>query len=189
MNALDLLTADHNRIRGLFSRFQEAKAAKRHEEMSNLATRILCELEVHTAIEEEVFYPAVDTLGGDFIPQIAEGLEEHHVADALAIELQNLSPDTEAWVAKVTVLIENVEHHVKEEETEMFPSVRSAMKADQLEALAKTMEDLKVDLGAPTTADKDHLSLEDLHALATEQQIPGRSSMNREELMATVGIG
>jgi hypothetical protein len=84
------------------------------------------------------------------------------------------------------VLIESVEHHAEEEEQEMFPEVRKALDKASLEDMGVRLEARKAQLGAPTAADKEHLTTEQLKALATEQEIPGRSSMNREELVATV---
>jgi hemerythrin superfamily protein len=117
---------------------------------------------------------------------VAEGIEEHHVAKSLLAEISELTAGDDAWVAKVKVLIENVEHHAKEEEDELFPQVRSSSDGDALDGLAADLEARKAELGAPTLADKADLSNDRLHELATEQEIPGRSSMNQDELAATV---
>lgn len=188
MDALALLTADHNRLRGVFSRFQQAEENDQASEMAELCELMIRELEVHTSIEEEIFYPAVRRLSEELSSEVAEGIEEHHVVDSLAAEIKTVKPGAEEWVAKVTVLIESVEHHAGEEEELMFPKVRSSMDKQSLDELAAAMEGRKTELGAPTSADKEHLSLEQLRSLAAEQEIPGRSSMNRDELVATVGI-
>ncbi|HTJ73852.1 MAG TPA: hemerythrin domain-containing protein [Acidimicrobiales bacterium] len=185
MDALDLLTADHNRVRGLFARFQSAEESEETAEMTALAEKIVTELTVHTEIEEQIFYPAVDA-NEELHDTVSEGMEEHHVAKVLIEEVAGLSPEDDAWAAKIKVLIESVEHHATEEEEEMFPQVRKAFDRAALEDLGQQLEALKASLGAPTVADKEHLSLEELKALATEQEIPGRSSMNRDELVATV---
>jgi hypothetical protein len=83
-------------------------------------------------------------------------------------------------------MIENVEHHAEEEEEELFPLVRKALDNDARSELGQRLEAMKAQLGAPTAADKEHLSTEELNRLAQEQEIPGRSSMKREELVATV---
>ena len=88
------------------------------------AEEIFTELRVHTTIEEDVFYPEVRQGDDELEDTVAEGLEEHHVVDVLMAEAEALTPGEEAWVAKLTVLIENVEHHAGEEESELFPEVR-----------------------------------------------------------------
>ena len=186
MDALSLLTADHNRVRGLFARFQAAEEEKDTATMLELAAKIVVELEVHTTIEEEIFYPEVKTASEEIKDIVDEGVEEHHVAKTLIEEIKGLTPEDDAWAAKMKVLIESVEHHAEEEEQEMFPEVRKALDKASLEDMGVRLEARKAQLGAPTAADKEHLTTEQLKALATEQEIPGRSSMNREELVATV---
>jgi hemerythrin superfamily protein len=186
MDALSLLTADHNRVRGLFARFQSAEEEGNIPEMTDLAAKIIVELEVHTTIEEEIFYPEIKGADEEIKDTVDEGMEEHHVAKVLIAEIKELTPEDDAWVAKVKVLIESVEHHAGEEEEEMFPEVRKSFDTAALEDLGVRLEARKAQLGAPTAADKEHLSTEELKQLATEQEIPGRSSMNREELVATV---
>jgi hemerythrin superfamily protein len=185
MDALELLTADHNRVRGLFSRFQAAEGDN-DAQAARLAAKIFEELEVHTKIEEEIFYPAITKLNDEIHELVTEGVEEHHVVDNLMAEVRTLTPSDEEWAAKMKVLIENVEHHAEEEEQEMFQKVRKAMGSDARAALGKRLETMKAQLGAPTAADKEYLSTEELTRLAREQEIPGRSNMKRDELLATV---
>jgi hemerythrin superfamily protein len=186
MDSVNLLVADHNRVRGLFARFKAAEDAGDAATMGVLAEEIFTELAVHTRIEEEIFYPEVRRARADLEADVAEGLEEHHVVDVLMDEARALSPGEEAWVAKLTVLIENVEHHAGEEESELFPQVRGACDHDTLVAQARRLEARKAELGAPTVADKEHLTVDELRELAQDQEIPGRSKMDREELLATV---
>ena len=189
MDSTALLIADHNRVRGLFTRLKEAQEAENTGTMADLAEQIFTELRVHTTIAEEIFYPEVRQGDDDLEDMVAEGLEEHHVVDVLIDEAQALTPGEETWVAKLTVLIENVEHHAGEEESELFPKVRGVFATADLEAQARRLEARKAQLGAPIMADKEHLSVEDLRRLAQDQEIPGRSSMDREELLATVAPG
>ena len=185
MDALDLLTADHNRVRGLFTRFKEAQDSDDTATMGELAEKIFEQLEVHTKIEEQVFYPAIHDL--DELSEIVdEGVEEHHVVDVLMAEAKALDPGEPQWVAKMTVLIENVEHHAGEEETELFPQVRSITDKATRAEWAERLEALKADLGAPTSADAADLSIDELKQRASDQKIPGRSQMSREALAATV---
>src|SRR3954451_12208959 len=186
MDALVLLVGDHNRVRGLFAKFNKAKDAKDTAQMTTLAETIVAELTVHTTIEEEIFYPATKPLTEETTENVAEGVEEHDVAKTLMADLQELEPGSETWVAKMTVLIESVEHHAGEEEDELFPEVRSKTDAEIRAALAEQLEARKAELGAPTVADKIDLTKEQLSTLASEQEIPGRSSMSTEELVAAV---
>jgi hemerythrin superfamily protein len=117
---------------------------------------------------------------------IDEGIEEHHVVKTLLEECASLSPGDDTWVAKMTVVVENVEHHADEEEEKMFPKIRSSSSADDRKQVGERLEARKADLGAPTMADKIDLSKEELLAKAQEQEIPGRSTMSHEELAATV---
>ena len=185
MDALSLLTADHNRVRGLFKRFKAAEG-ENDAQAARLATMIFEELMVHTRVEEEIFYPAVTKISDEIHELVTEGVEEHHVVDTLMEEAKTLTPADEEWAAKIKVLIENVEHHADEEEQDMFPMVRKAMDDNARAQLGQQMEARKAQLGAPTAADKAGMSTEELQRLAREQEIPGRSSMKRDELIATV---
>jgi len=187
MEATKLLIADHNRVKGLFARYQERHAEDHVEESAALASKIIKELAIHTTIEEKVFYPAVHELSEELAEVVDEGVQEHHVVKMLLSEIEMLEPGSDDWAAKMTVVIENVEHHVKEEEDEMFPKVRSAMGTSRREELGDLLEATKAELGAPTLADKASMTKEELMQKAREQQIPGRSAMDHDELAATVG--
>ncbi len=189
MDAITLLTADHNRVRGLFTRFRDAQESDDEAAMAELADKICTELEVHTTIEEEIFYPNVREGSQELRETVDEGLQEHHVVDVLMNELRELEAGSDDWVAKVTVITENVEHHAEEEEKEMFPQVRKRFDSSTLESLASELEARKAALGAPVLKDKADLSKQELLDLAREQQIPGRSKMDHEQLAATVAPG
>jgi hemerythrin superfamily protein len=182
MNALDLLIADHNRVRGLFAKFKVAKDKDDTAAMSDVARKIFEDLEVHTTIEEEIFYPTVHDANAEVAGLVDEGVEEHHVVKLLMSELKELQEGSPDWIAKMTVLIENVEHHADEEEKEMFPPLRKRID----DRLADRLEARKKDLGASVLADKIDLTKEELLELAKQQEIPGRSTMSQEELAATV---
>jgi hemerythrin superfamily protein len=186
MDALLLLTGDHNRCRGLFARFQQAHESDDQAMAQVLAKTIIRELEVHTEIEETTFYPAVQDLNDEVHELVVEGLEEHAVVKDLIAEVKGIEPSDEHWPAKMKVIIENVEHHADEEEKEMFPLIQKAMDAERLESLAKQLEAKKRSLGAPTTDKTIDLTKAELVSMAKEQQIPGRSKMSQEELAASV---
>jgi hemerythrin superfamily protein len=186
MDAITLLTADHNRVRGMFARFKEAHEAEDTTTMIEVAGKVFDELKVHTTIEEEIFYPAVKEGTSELSEVVDEGIEEHHVVDHLMEELGQIEAGGDEWTAKMMVLIENVEHHAQEEEKEMFPQVRSTFGEQVNKDLATQLESRKKQLGAPVLQDKIDLTQQELMSLAQEQQIPGRSKMDHEELAATV---
>jgi hemerythrin superfamily protein len=186
MDCLDLLIADHNRFRGIFSRFQDVQEAHDVAAMSDLATRMSEDLATHSTIEEEIFYPAVRDLSEKIGETVDEGLQEHHVADVLEEEIKALAPGDDEWVAKMTVLIESVEHHIDEEEEELFPAVRSATDADCREELGLRMDQRRQALGFPTVEKREQLTAEELRELARQQEIPGRSQMAKQDLAAAV---
>ena len=100
-------------------------------------------LTVHTYIENEAMYPQVRKLVPELEDDVLESYEEHHVADVLCVELAALSPDAERFDAKTTVLIENVTHHMDEEEQDWFPQVRAALTRKQLQEIGAELLALK----------------------------------------------
>lgn len=186
MDAIDLLIGDHNRVKGLFAKFESADESGDVEELAQTAMNILDDLEVHATIEEELFYPAVRGASEELAEIVDEGVQEHHVVKILLDEVRVLEPASDEWKAKMKVIMENVEHHVEEEEQQMFPGVRKSTDASTRDELGAQMEARKAELGGPTSADAEGLSKTDLVDLAKEQEIPGRSTMSQEELAATV---
>src|SRR5580658_5995916 len=138
-DAIVVLKADHKEIRNLFRKFQAAgdKAVKTKE---TIVGQIIELLTVHTYIENEVMYPEVRALLPDLDEEILESYEEHHVADVLCLELAGMPADAERYDAKVTVLIENVTHHIAEEEQDWFPKVRAGLTRKQLQELGANLE-------------------------------------------------
>lgn len=118
-NAITLLKEDHREVETLFAAYKEAKDARKK---SGIVAKICEALEAHTKIEEKIFYPAVKE-HKDLADLVNEAVVEHAGAKKLIRELKNGSPSDELYDAKVTVLEEYIRHHVKEEETEMFPKV------------------------------------------------------------------
>src|SRR5688572_1087163 len=143
MDATRLLKQDHDKVKGLFEQFEQAEA---DDQKRLLVTQIIKELQVHTTVEEDVFYPAVRTADEKTEELVREGLEEHHVADQLMREIQALDVSDPQLEAKMTVLKENVEHHVEEEEGEMFPGLQRKLGTEKLEQLGEQMLQAK---GAP----------------------------------------
>jgi hemerythrin-like domain-containing protein len=142
-DAIVVLRAEHKEIKRLFRRFERAEDKAERQE---LVTQIIDLLKSHTRIENEVMYPRVRTMVPDLESDVLESYEEHHVADLLCAELAELTPDDERFVAKTTVLIESVEHHIEEEEENWFPDVREALGRKELQEIGADMIALR---GAP----------------------------------------
>lgn len=172
MDALELLTADHNRVRALFKRFEDAEATGDAARMQLLAGKIVEELRIHMAIEDEIFYPAAWGESEEIKAAVYEGVEEHHVAKVLIEELAAMAPEGDRWTAKVKVLIESVEHHIDEEESDMFPAVRSKTSAERRERLGTRLAERKISLGAPLMQVVLDLTMEELKEKATGQLTP-----------------
>ena len=180
MNAIDLLTQDHQVVRGLFQQFRSAHEDEDDARMVEIAGQVVAELEVHTTIEEEIFYPAVRTADEELAESVDEGIQEHHVVDVLMNELRDTEDGGDEWVAKMTVLIENVEHHADEEEQEMFPEAREQFDDARLDELGQELEQRQ------RSAKADLSTKAELYEKAQEQGIEGRSEMTKEELAEAV---
>ncbi|MEV4537520.1 hemerythrin domain-containing protein [Asanoa sp. NPDC049518] len=139
-DAIVLLKEDHKEIKKLFKAFQDADTPKQR---GAVVEKIIEELTVHTYLENECMYPETRQLLPDLEDDVLESYEEHHVADVLCIELSSMSPDDERFEAKTTVLIENVTHHIEEEEQEWFPKVRDGLGRAKLQEIGARMLELK----------------------------------------------
>ncbi len=146
-DAIVVLKDEHKQIRKAFRDFEKA-GPRAHAAQGHAVDRIIELLTVHTFIENEVMYPRVRELLPDLEDDVLESYEEHHVADVLVVELAAMKPDAERFAAKTTVLIENVEHHMSEEEDEWFPKVRAGLGRKQLQELGAAM--IEARKGAPT---------------------------------------
>jgi hemerythrin superfamily protein len=142
MDAIAALKADHADVEKLFKAY-EALGPRAYSSKEKAAARIIRALSVHAAIEEQVFYPAVRAEVADTNSEILEAIEEHHIVKWVLSEIQGLSPKDERYDAKVTVLIENVRHHVKEEESALFPQVRKALGRKRLTELGDTLAEAR----------------------------------------------
>src|SRR3954466_2067718 len=138
-DAIVLLKDDHKEILKTFTEFEKA-GENAHAAKGKLVDRMIELLTVHTYIENEVMYPRVRELLPELEDDVLESYEEHHVADVLVLELSTMEPEDERFTAKTTVLIENVEHHMTEEEQEWFPQVRAGLGRKQLQELGAEME-------------------------------------------------
>lgn len=153
MNAIDLLKADHDKVQALFRQYDSAAGQSQQQE---LAEQIFTELEVHTTLEEELFYPAVRAkLGAEDVEEaedeeedlVSEALEEHQEVKTLIAALRGMNPSDAQFQAKFTELREGVEEHVGMEEDELMPDAAAAL-GGELERLGRQLEERKEQLMA-----------------------------------------
>jgi hypothetical protein len=144
MDALKLLKDDHDKVKEMLERLESTteRAVKTRQE---LFLKIKEELTVHEAIEEEIFYPALKE-HAEAREIVLEAYEEHNVVDVVMGELERTPFDDETWGAKAMVMKENLEHHIEEEEGEMFKHARDLFDGETLEALGAEMESRKQQL-------------------------------------------
>ena len=135
MDAFNLLKADHRKVEELFKQL-ESESGKRKLAVFD---RIRTELELHTHIEEKIFYPALEKPEQTHDLTL-EAYEEHDVVKKLLKSLSRARTANDEWEAQAKVLQENVEHHVEEEEGELFKKARSVLNADEIESLGEKME-------------------------------------------------
>lgn len=153
VDAIASLVADHKRVKALFEEFEKVRDDEDvNDDKARLVAQICLELGMHSALEEEVFYPAVREKIDDE-DLMDEALVEHQIAKELIEELESMDPTDDLYDAKVTVLGEHVDHHVEEEEGEMFPKARQA-KLNTPE-LAREMEQRREELRAEFGDDED----------------------------------
>jgi hypothetical protein len=137
MKATDLLKKQHKEVKNLFKQLEDTDNPRSRRQ---LMTEIARSLAGHTTIEEEIFYPAVRELDGKKAEEmVLEAYEEHHVVKLVLAEMPRVNPEDETFEAKMTVLSELIEHHVEEEEKEMF-KLAQKMGKDELEELGEQME-------------------------------------------------
>jgi hemerythrin superfamily protein len=143
VDGIVLLKEDHKAVKRLFREFEKTHKGASGAEKRELVDKIVYELTTHAFIEETIFYPAARAEVPDTDEHVLESVEEHHVVAWLCSELKDLDPGEETFDAKVAVLIENVEHHIEEEEGDWFPQVRKALGRNRLKDLGERMEAAK----------------------------------------------
>lgn len=141
-DAIVLLKEEHKLILKAFKDFESA-GEKAYAAKGKAVDRIIELLTAHTYIENEIMYPRVRELLPEVEDDVLESYEEHHVADLLVVELAAMKPDDERFTAKTTVLIENVRHHIEEEEQEWFPEVREGLGRKVLQEIGADMAEAR----------------------------------------------
>ena len=147
MNAIQLLTQDHKKVRQLLSEL-EGTTTRNVRDRERLVREIEKEVSVHAQIEEEIFYPAFKAAAEaeEDNEMFFEAAEEHHVVEMVLPELVKTDPSTDEFSAKAKVFKELVEHHADEEEKEMFKRAKAIMEKDELEELGTRLEERKMEL-------------------------------------------
>ena len=141
MDAIALLKSDHDRVKKMLADGEET-TERAEKTRTELYETLKSDLTIHERIEEEIFYPALKShpKARDIV---LEGYEEHHVVDEIMGELGETDVTDETWGAKFKVMKENIEHHIEEEEGEMFKQARQVFDAGELEELGSRMMELK----------------------------------------------
>jgi hemerythrin superfamily protein len=141
MNAIDLLESQHREVEGLFEQLEDAED---DDECEQIFIQLADKLAMHAKIEETHFYPAVRANRTEEI--LTESLEEHLAIKRVLADLIEMELDDETFDAKVKVLQETVEHHVEEEENDLFPKVKRLFSEDELIAIAQEMMSLQAEI-------------------------------------------
>jgi hemerythrin superfamily protein len=144
-DAIGVIKKDHQAVEQLFRRFERARAAG---ERKRIADRVIRELSVHAAIEEQLVYPALRRRMNGQAPKVLLALEEHHFAKVALAEIEKLDGADERLEPKVHVLIENVRRHVQEEERDLLPAMKKALSPEELRMLGDAL--VRAKASAPT---------------------------------------
>ena len=140
MDAINLLTSQHQEVKALFDQVKTMGVGSQKQKI----VRQICEkLTIHDKLEQDVFYPAAKTEAKDLV---LEGLEEHHLMKIVLKQLAELEPSDETYNAKVKVLIDVVQHHIQEEEGQMFPKCQKALGKDKLQQIGQQMQAMTQEL-------------------------------------------
>ena len=148
-NAIRLLKKDHQNVKTLFRKFEKA-GSRAFKTKQELAEQICDELEAHTELEEKYFYPfAKEQLNRGEDKLVVEALQEHNVVKRLIKEIRRRYPEHEEFEAKMAVLIENVRHHIREEEETLFPALMKKLAhKEDLDLLGEEMHERKAEMHA-----------------------------------------
>jgi hemerythrin superfamily protein len=168
-SATQMIRQDHKKVEGLFNKFEQTQGA---DAKRRLAENAMAELEVHAALEEEIFYPAVEREVEDAASMISEAREEHQTVKQLIAELKGMEETDEEFESQFSELVENVQHHVEEEENEMLPKVEES--SLDLSSLGDQMSKRREALQSSGGATKKRTSA------TTSRKSTGRKSTGRK---------
>lgn len=186
MDAIALLTEDHRKVDELFEQLERLQQPTERKE---LVGRLVEELSIHAAIEEQELYPVMRSALGDDGP-VEEAEHEHAEVKAMLAALSWMRPEHERFDALVTELVAAVRHHVAEEEQDLLPKLRRFAPAADLKALGERLQQAKA--GAPKKPDSEallDLTRDDLYAVAQKIDLEGRSDMDKGQLAQAIAEG
>ena len=142
MNVLKILKKDHSTVQALFGKFDRAGKSA-YEKKSELFAQVRRELQLHSRAEEEIVYPALKAMNGEGRRLISEAVKEHKQVDELLTQISRLKSTDKNFDEKMETLIENVDHHIEEEEGEIFRFAEENCSEEQLEELGQLTEERK----------------------------------------------
>ncbi|HYB98609.1 MAG TPA: hemerythrin domain-containing protein [Candidatus Limnocylindrales bacterium] len=191
-DAIALLKEDHKKVKGLLAKLEKT-TERSGDQRQKLLAQLEQEIQMHTTIEEEIFYPAYrDAVTKKQDAKLyQEAIEEHHVADVVLTEIKGVDAQSEEFSAKGKVLKELIEHHASEEEKSMFPKARKAMDAAQLKELGAQIQARKGELQSEgegwIPSPKELLSA--LSAKSGMDKMMGGGGRSRSRSVAATGSG
>ncbi|MEU4223081.1 hemerythrin domain-containing protein [Nonomuraea sp. NPDC026600] len=185
LDVISMITADHRDVERLFARLK-----KDTEDRPALLAELAAKFVAHSRGEEELVYPEIAKTVPSEKNQVREGAEEHHQAERMLLDLLDVEPDTARFDTLLAELVQAVDHHVQEEESELLPALKKAVPRERLEELGRAFSERKaqeIQHGLPVgngnkSRKRRGLSKEELYHRAQEAKVPGRSSMTKEEL-------
>jgi hemerythrin superfamily protein len=187
-----VLTREHRMVASILQRIEQACGEEEFEEIAEPFAVLKTKLTAHAKGEEQAVYPRFAELSDEIKDLIGEAKEEHSLVEDKLEELARIDVEDEQWKAKFTVLKELVEHHVEDEEGEIFPKVRKAMKADAASELAEQYLAAKLEIAGPdaeriTSFELETMTKDELLEQAREMGLEGTSSMTKEDLVEALG--
>jgi hemerythrin superfamily protein len=185
LDVISMITADHRDVERLFARLK-----KDTEDRPALLAELAAKFVAHSRGEEELVYPEIAKTVPSEKNQVREGAKEHHEAERMLLDLLDVEPDTARFDTLLAELVQAVNHHVQEEESEILPALKKAVPRGRLEELGRAFSERKaqeIQHGLPVgsgnrSRNRRGLSKEELYHRAQEAKVPGRSSMTKEEL-------
>jgi Hemerythrin HHE cation binding domain len=180
-DVVELITQDHRTMEGLFDELQ--REPKRRPELLEKVAALLI---AHSRAEEERVYPVAAKEAGER-EEAHHGTEEHHEAEEMLERLRGMSPEGEEFEKKLKEFIDAVKHHVEEEESDILPGLREAMSAERLEELGESFaERRRQELTSGSGSGSEDRTKDEVYEEARKLDVPGRSSMNKDELVEAV---